>query len=356
MRRAEAEIDAIDLVQRRVAVGTLSFHGARLAVRPDIGAPLPLLDGIAFAPPPPSKQRRPQPRCRPPWRRGPGRSATLATPFARLHVAGSDGEIVLAASMSGESLGPGAYWSPVRAWVGRGGGVAVFDGTARMTRGLLLDGRLTANDLDVPAFARALGVPYAELAQTGHGKADLALEIEPGAAKEPPLDVRGQITLSGVSLAGPAGDDLALGADAIDLKLAGIDLVRGDDGAVVTTSVRFSDAALRSPYALFTRTPEGWLLPAVHRRSTRRGSDCDHRRRRPGAGSRTCADAGAGRRDRHARAGTGAGAATPGRGGAEHTAHQPRPVAHRRRRRSNPRGPSTSPSPRAGPRASACRR
>lgn len=260
VRRAEAEIDAIDLVQRRVAVGTLSFHGARLAVRPDVGAPLPLLDGIAFAPPPPSKQRRPQPKAArvAPWTWTIGH---VATPFARLHVAGSDGEVVLAASMSGESLGPGAYWSPVRAWVGRGGGVAVFDGTARMTRGLLLDGRLTASDLDVPAFARALGVPFAELAQTGRGKADLALEIEPGAAKEPPLDVRGQISLSGVSLAGPAGDDLALGADAIELKLAGVDLVRGEDGAVVTTSIRFSDAALRSPYALFTHTPEGWLLP-----------------------------------------------------------------------------------------------
>lgn len=260
VRRIEADVDAIDLAQRRVAVETVSLHGARLAIRPDLAAPLPLLDGIPFAPPPPVKQRRPQPAAArvAPWTWTIGH---LATPFARLHVAGAAGEVVLAASMSGESLGPGAYWSPVRAWIGRGGGVAIFDGTARMTRGLLLDGRLTATDLDVPAFARALGVPYAELAQAGRGAAELAIEIEPAASKEPPLDVRGQLTLTGVALAGPLGDELALGADAIDLKLAGVDLVRGADGAVITTSVRLSDALLRSPYALFTRSPEGWVMP-----------------------------------------------------------------------------------------------
>src|SRR5258707_14777791 len=32
VRRAVAEIDAIDLLQRRVAVGALTLHGARLAV------------------------------------------------------------------------------------------------------------------------------------------------------------------------------------------------------------------------------------------------------------------------------------------------------------------------------------
>jgi len=260
VRRIEADVDAIDLAQRRVAVETVSLHGARLAIRPDLAAPLPLLDGIPFAPPPPVKQRRPQVAAArvAPWTWTIG---NLATPFARLHVAGAAGEVVLAASMSGESLGPGAYWSPVRAWIGRGGGVAIFDGTARMTRGLLLDGRLTATDLDVPAVARTLGLPYADLAQSGRGAAELAIEIEPASAKEPPLDVRGQITLSGVALSGPLGDELALGADAVDLKLAGVDLVRGEDGAVVTTSVRFSDALLRSPYALFTRTPEGWVVP-----------------------------------------------------------------------------------------------
>jgi len=260
VRRAEAEIDAIDLVQRRVAVGAASLHGARLAVRPDASAPLPLLDGIPFAPPAPVKQRRPQPAAArvAPWTWTIGH---LDTPFARLHVAGSDGEVVLAASLSGESLGPGAYWSPVRAWIGRGGGVVVFDGTARMTRGLVVDGRVTATDVDVPAFARALGVPYADLAQSGRGAAELTIEIEPGATKDPPLDVRGQVTLTGVALSGPMGDELALGADTIDLKLAGIDLVRGDDGAVVTTSFRFSDATLRSPYALFTRTADGWVVP-----------------------------------------------------------------------------------------------
>ena len=56
VRRAVAEIDAIDLLQRRVAVGSLTLHGARLAVRPDLAAALPLLDGVAFAPAAPRRQ------------------------------------------------------------------------------------------------------------------------------------------------------------------------------------------------------------------------------------------------------------------------------------------------------------
>ena len=52
---------------------------------------------------------------------------------------------------------------------------------------------LSHPDLDAPAFARVVGMPFAEIAQAGRAAADLTIEVEPGAAKEPPLDVRGLI-------------------------------------------------------------------------------------------------------------------------------------------------------------------
>jgi len=261
VRRAVAEIDAIDLLQRRIAVGSLTLHGARLAARPDLAAPLPLLDGIAFAPPAPSKQRRPQALAAArvaPWSWTIGH---LTTPFARLHVAGRGGAVVLAASVSGESLGPGAYWSPLRAWIGRGDDAVVFDGTARLTHGLVIDGRLTANGVDAPGIARAAGVPFAELAQSGRASADLTVEIEPGASKQPPLDVRGHVTLTDLWLAGGGGDELALGAGAVDVALAGIDVAGRPGREALPTAVRISSVTVSAPYALFTRTLDGWALP-----------------------------------------------------------------------------------------------
>jgi len=120
---------------------------------------------------------------------------------------------------------------------------------------------LTARDVDVPTFARVVGMPLAELAQAGYASADLTVEIEPGATKQPPLDVRGRITLSDLWLAGPVAGELAFGAAAVDLTLAGIDVARGDVGAVSPTRVRFDDAAVSAPYALLTRTADGWILP-----------------------------------------------------------------------------------------------
>ena len=264
VRRAVAEIDGIDLLQRRVTVGALTLHGARLAVRPDLAAALPLLDGVAFAPAAPDgKPRRTSPATPAvravPWSWIVGR---LATPFARLYVdAGDAGTLVVPANVSGESLGPGAYWSPLRARIGGGEGSVGFDGTLRLTHGLTIDGRLTANGVDAPAIARALDLPLAELAQSGLAAADLTIEIEPGATKEPPLDVRGHVTLTDVWLAGPDADEFALGAGAIDLNLAGIDVGRGSGQTFAPSRVRFSDVAVSAPYALFTRTADGWLLP-----------------------------------------------------------------------------------------------
>lgn len=260
VRRAEAEVDAIDLRQRRLAIGALTLHGARLAVRPDLAAPVPLLDGVSFASPRAGKRGRPAPPAsggsRWSWS-----IASLAMPFARLQVVGSEPALMLAASVSGESLGPAAYWSPVRGWVERGGGVATFDGTARMTRGFAIDGRLTAGGIDAGAFARAVGLPFADLVQAGVGGAELTFDLEPGAAEGPPVDVRGKVVVAGPWLAGPEADAFALGADAIELTLAGIAPASEASGGARSATLRFTDATVREPYALVTRTADGWLLP-----------------------------------------------------------------------------------------------
>src|SRR5262249_8503174 len=146
-------------------------------------------------------------------------------------------------------------------WVGHGAASATFDGTARLTHGLVVDGRLIASEVDVPAVAQALGVPLADLLQAGRAAADLTGEVEPASVKPPPLAVRGPITLSELWLAGPAADEFALGAGAIDATLPGVALGHDEGGTFIPTRIRIGDAAVSAPYALLTRTPDGWLLP-----------------------------------------------------------------------------------------------
>src|SRR5690606_23052894 len=120
-----------------------------------------------------------------------------------LDVAGADGDVVLAAGLSGENIGPGAYWSPVRGWIARGEGAAIFDGTVRLTHGFLLDGVVTARDVDVPAFARTFDLPHADLLRSGRGSADLGVELEPGATDAAPFDLSGKVRLENVALVAP---------------------------------------------------------------------------------------------------------------------------------------------------------
>jgi hypothetical protein len=254
IRRIEAGIDGIDLLQHRVTIGTLTLHGARLAVRPDLVAPVPLLDGLALAPPEPI-DRRPGPRPAP-------RAATwswtighLESPFARLLVAGAGEERSLAASVSGESIGPGAYWSPLRAWIGWDGGAAVFDGTARMRRGFTLEGRVTVKDVDAAAVAHAVGSPLATLVQAGRGSADLNVELAMGDASGSPLDVRGKISVGDLWLADEDPNVFAFGARALDLEVARI-VAAKDGGGFWPAEIWFATAAVESPYMRVTRAPE----------------------------------------------------------------------------------------------------
>ncbi len=256
--KAVVAIDAIDLAARRVAIGDVTLRGATLAARPELTAPLPILDRahIPFgAEPAPSPNRGERTR---PWR---WTIARLSTPDGRVHVAGRDGTTVLLANVAGENLGPAAYWSPLRAWVRRGEGAAAFDGTLRMTHGMVIEGRVTAGGIDAPAFARYVGVPWAAFAQAGRGSADLNVELAPGAVDEPTLDVRGKVSVADVWVAAEDPNVFALGAGTLDLDVAAV-VPGGDDGTEIRpTLLRLADAKLRTPYALLTRTPEGWVLP-----------------------------------------------------------------------------------------------
>lgn len=260
IRRMEVEVDAIDLRHRHLSVGSLMVHGARLAVRADVSAPVPLFDGSpADAAGSTDPRAAKDPRAADPsWTWS---IRQFAIPQARLVVAGADEESVLTAAASGENIGPGAYWSPLRGWIARGAGAAVFDGTARLARGLTVDGRITASDLDVPAFARAFGVPNADLIRTGRGSGDLSLEYEPGAKDAAPFDLSGKVTLADVEVAGPKPDEFAIGARAIDLTLAAITPAETVRDTFKPARIRFRDAAVTQPHILVTRGPEGWVWP-----------------------------------------------------------------------------------------------
>jgi hypothetical protein len=124
VRRLDAEIVGIDLRQQRVAIGTLTLRGVDLAVRPDLGAPFPLLDALyaASAPVPAEPHRTRRPGT---WGWSIGH---LQAPSARLLDTETSGERALALSVVGDSISPAAYWSPLRAAIGWEGGTAMFDG------------------------------------------------------------------------------------------------------------------------------------------------------------------------------------------------------------------------------------
>ena len=261
IREVDAEVDAIDLLHRRVAIRSLMLFGARLAVRADLEAAIPLLDGMTRA-----VGGSPAAPPRPAGSNAPDRGWTWTirraeTRTARLHLAGPDGEIEITAGVSGENLGPRAYWSPLRAWVSDGAGIAEFDGSVRMTRGLRIGGRLTAHDVDVPALARAVGVPMAELAQSGRGRAALDVELEPGATDAPKLGLRGDLDVDDVWLAGPEADTFAVGARSVHLTVVGTTQATDDRARVRPTELQIADATVTAPYVLVTRTDAGWLLP-----------------------------------------------------------------------------------------------
>jgi hypothetical protein len=262
IRRAVVEVEGIDLLARRVAIGSLTLHGATLAARPDLAVPIPLLDGArvaSTAAPAPRRRALPkQPGGKAtPWRWTVARLAASG----RVRFVGDDGAAGVVASLSAENLGPAAYWSPLRAWFRYGEGGAAFDGTVRMAHGLLIDGHLTAGAIDVPTFVRAAGVPWGDLVQAGRGAADLSVELAPGATDGSAVDAHGKISVADLWVAGPDPAAFALGAGAIQLELAGI-LARGDDGRRPGfVELKIPDVTVSAPQVQLSRTPEGWVFP-----------------------------------------------------------------------------------------------
>jgi hypothetical protein len=253
VRRVDAEVAGIDLLQRRIVIATLTLRGAHLAVRSDLMAPIPLFDGLAR---PASPASDPQAM---------GRADTwgwtighLEAPSARLLVAGPGAQPALAASVSGDNISPAAYWSPLRAAIGWDGGTAVFDGILRMTRGFAIEGRLTASDMDAAMVTRAVDPPLAALVQTGRVAVDLDVELIPGVTDGPPLAVQGRISVADLWLAAEDPNVFAFGAHALDLTQARI--VPAEDGGEGSQAMRVEvgTASLTSPYLRLTRTAEGW--------------------------------------------------------------------------------------------------
>jgi hypothetical protein len=261
IRRGRADISAIDLLTRRLAITSLTLRGARLGIRSDANAPIPLL-ATAWSRPPLEKRRRDE-------------ASTAAdssvrwhwmverfdTPDGRLRLLGTDSPFEMRAQVSGENLGPGAYWSPVRLHARRRAAVAAFDGTARIGDGVVIEGRLTAGGIDVPALSRAAALPWADLVQAGRATADLTLQLDTATADN---FARGTISLTDVWIAGPDPSMFALGSTAVDLTLDRYEPrpTPGDDrGKPEPPRIIFSQAEIHAPYVLLTRTAEGWTLP-----------------------------------------------------------------------------------------------
>jgi hypothetical protein len=261
VRRTEIDVDAIDLLARRIVAESVTLYGARLAGRADVSDPLPLFAGMLAAPEP----QRPAPaRARvakqvAPWA---WRIGKLAAPHAQVRIPSPDGVAVLPASVSADDLGPAAYWSPIRASLRYGPVGATFDGTTRIGRGLSIAGHLIANDIDVPSVVRASGVSWADLAQAGRASVDLEVEVEPRVKDEPPVAVKGMVRVTDLWLAAPDPGMFALGAAGIDVKLKHVRPAIVKRGVVEAPQIAFSDAVLRSAYVQLVRDPTfGWVLP-----------------------------------------------------------------------------------------------
>lgn len=256
IRRGIAEISAFDLLTRRLAIGLLTLRGTTLALQPDGSAPVPLLATAFTHRTPPRRRAEVDSPSRWHWM-----IERFDTADGRLRILAADGPFDLHAQISGENLGPGAYWSPLRIHARRREVIAAFDGTTRLGDGVVVEGRLTAGGIDVPGLARAASLPWADLVQTGHATADLTVQIDTATSDS---YARGSISLTDVWVAGPEPNMFAFGSSAIDLTLdryqprvePDIDGRGGQPPRIL-----LSDGHITAPYLLLTRTSDGWILP-----------------------------------------------------------------------------------------------
>lgn len=260
IRRAIAEISAFDFVTRRMVIRSLALRGTTLALRPDASAPLPLLT-TAVAPTASVRGRDTARTATQSAGRWHWMIERFDTADGRIRVLAADGPFDLRAQASGENLGPGAYWSPLRVHARRHAVVAAFDGSARLGEGVVVEGRLTAGGIDVPGLARAAAIPWADLVQSGTATADLTVQLD---AAMTDSYVRGGITLTDVWVAGSDPNLFAFGSSAIDLTLDRYEpreeAELGGRGGRPARIV-FSNANVNAPYVLLTRADDGWYLP-----------------------------------------------------------------------------------------------
>jgi len=263
VRRAIADVGAIDLLNRRITVRSLSLRGALLALQPDTATPIPVLP--TALPNPPARVGRStgqRAAARPAAPRWGWLVERFDTADSGVRLLAPAGRFDLRAQAAGENLGAGAYWSPLRVAVAGEKAAATFDGTVQLTHGLLIEGRLTADGIDFVDAARSTGLPWADLVQTGRATADLTVGFDTTIDKGPPLYARGAIGLTDVSVVGPDPSAFAFWVRGIDLTLDGFSLrepaARGDRGAH-PARITFSAANVTAPFLLLTRTVDGWI-------------------------------------------------------------------------------------------------
>jgi len=268
VRRATADVDAVDLVERHVGIGNLVLQGASLAVRPDALDPVPLF-GPGGAPSPmptpvPTGKRKraaaEDDDKAPPWVWIVKR---FDTPNGRIRSSTSTGIVEARARASGENVGPRAYWSPIKLRLWSGEGAAEFEGSARIGRHFAAEGRVTAGGVDVGQLARAAGVHGAEWVQGGVLAADLVVQLDTGEREGQPLDVSGPVILTDLFLSGPVASEFSAGATEANLSVTGVSLRgRGAKPAPVT-ALRCTDVRVQQPWLVLERTAEGLTVPTA---------------------------------------------------------------------------------------------
>src|SRR5262249_52500238 len=136
VRSAIADVAAVDLLNRRIAIRSVTVNGAMLVLRADAGDPIPVL-ATALSRGPPSSGRRERAAATQPapthWN---WLIEHFQTTAGRVRVLAMDRRFDLNARAFGENLGAGAYWSPLRVGVAGDDAAAAFDGTVRLTPSL----------------------------------------------------------------------------------------------------------------------------------------------------------------------------------------------------------------------------
>lgn len=225
VRNAIADIAALDLDRRRLHVRSLVLRGATFAPESQIGATI--LSSLADER---RKKGRKESETKP-WRWSVDRFDASA---AQLRVPGPrdpDETVELVTTIRGENLGPRSHWSPIRASFQHGLGSAQFEGSVRTSYDEpRLEGKLSANEVDLVSLAAEAGFTGQHLIQSGRVSAELDVLLEPGASG---FGVNGIISIVGASLVAPPEEE-----ETELLDESGTEVARADDADGTATEKR----------------------------------------------------------------------------------------------------------------------